>query len=118
MTSCELCRSPATMFCASDQASLCWVCDSEVHSANFLVARHSRSLLCQVCQSTTPWSASGAKLGQTVSVCKNCVGAADRVLSGGALFQLPTPPDGGGSYDDTDDEDALVVDADYDDERR
>ncbi|KVH95944.1 zinc finger protein CONSTANS-like [Cynara cardunculus var. scolymus] len=74
MKSCELCKSLARIYCESDQASLCWSCDSKVHSANFLVARHSRSLLCRVCQSPTPWTASGEKLGpSTVSVCDKCV---------------------------------------------
>ncbi|KAG8364632.1 hypothetical protein BUALT_Bualt18G0017600 [Buddleja alternifolia] len=62
------------MHCESDQASLCWDCDAMVHSANFLVARHSRNLLCRVCQSPTPWSAAGAKLGRTFFVCEQCVG--------------------------------------------
>lgn len=62
------------MYCASDRASLCWDCDAAVHSANFLVARHSRNLLCDVCQSPTPWAASGGKLGPTVSVCEQCAG--------------------------------------------
>lgn len=74
MKSCELCKSFARIYCVSDQASLCWSCDSKVHSANFLVARHSRSLLCRVCQSPTPWTASGEKLGpSTMSVCEKCV---------------------------------------------
>ncbi|CAL5394368.1 unnamed protein product [Camellia sinensis] len=72
MKSCELCKSAARMYCESDQASLCWDCDAKVHSANFLVARHSRSLLCHVCQSPTPWNASGARVGRTVSVCESC----------------------------------------------
>nr|XP_043606646.1 uncharacterized protein LOC122578692 [Erigeron canadensis] len=72
--SCELCKSAARIYCESDQASLCWTCDSKVHSANFLVARHSRALLCRVCQSVTPWTACGQKLGPSaVSVCDNCV---------------------------------------------
>lgn len=70
---CELCRSVAKTHCESDQASLCWTCDYKVHTANFLVARHSRTLLCHVCQSPTPWSATGTSLGPTVSVCNNCV---------------------------------------------
>lgn len=70
---CELCRSVARTHCESDQASLCWTCDYKVHTANFLVARHSRTLLCHVCQSPTPWSATGTSLGPTVSVCNNCV---------------------------------------------
>ncbi|XP_043688172.1 zinc finger protein CONSTANS-LIKE 4-like [Telopea speciosissima] len=73
MKECELCKYPARTYCESDQASLCWDCDAKVHCANFLVARHSRSLLCHVCQSATPWKASGAKLGQAVSVCERCV---------------------------------------------
>ncbi|KAJ4976030.1 hypothetical protein NE237_001136 [Protea cynaroides] len=72
MKECELCNLPARMYCESDQASLCWDCDAKVHCANFLVARHSRNLLCHVCQSPTPWKASGAKLGPTVSVCEKC----------------------------------------------
>ncbi|CBI17993.3 unnamed protein product, partial [Vitis vinifera] len=72
MKGCELCGCPARMYCESDQASLCWDCDAKVHGANFLVARHSRSLLCHVCRSPTPWRASGAKLGHTVSVCERC----------------------------------------------
>lgn len=74
MKGCELCEKPARMYCESDQASLCWVCDAKVHSANFLVARHTRSLLCQACQAPTPWRAAGARLGPTVSVCQKCVG--------------------------------------------
>ncbi|KAL0311216.1 UNVERIFIED_CONTAM: hypothetical protein Sangu_2416300 [Sesamum angustifolium] len=73
MKRCELCKARARMHCESDQASLCWDCDAKVHSANFLVARHSRNLLCHVCQSPTPWSAAGPKLGPTVSVCEQCV---------------------------------------------
>ncbi|XP_027063290.1 uncharacterized protein [Coffea arabica] len=69
---CELCRGSARMYCESDQASLCWSCDFQVHAANFLVARHLRTLLCHVCQSPTPWTATGTKLGPTVSVCDNC----------------------------------------------
>lgn len=70
--SCELCSKAARMYCESDEARLCWDCDEKVHSANFLVAKHSRSLLCHVCQSPTPWKASGTKLGPTISVCEGC----------------------------------------------
>lgn len=73
MKKCELCSSIARMFCESDQASLCWSCDAKVHSANFLVAKHARTLLCQTCQSLTPWTGSGPKLGHTLSVCESCV---------------------------------------------
>ncbi|KAE8714939.1 hypothetical protein F3Y22_tig00110187pilonHSYRG00289 [Hibiscus syriacus] len=73
MKKCELCDSLAKMYCESDQAILCWDCDSRVHGANFLVAKHLRTLLCHLCQSPTPWNGSGTKLGPTVSVCENCV---------------------------------------------
>ncbi|CAN0914732.1 B-box domain protein 31 [Linum grandiflorum] len=72
MKRCELCKSLARTFCESDQASLCWSCDAKVHGANFLVARHSRTLLCHFCQCPTPWQAAGAKLGHTVSFCLRC----------------------------------------------
>ncbi|KAK7290951.1 hypothetical protein RIF29_05760 [Crotalaria pallida] len=69
---CELCKVAARTFCESDQASLCWDCDAKVHAANFLVARHVRTLLCHTCHSLTPWKASGATLGNTVSLCEGC----------------------------------------------
>ncbi|KAL6554305.1 hypothetical protein OROMI_019978 [Orobanche minor] len=69
---CELCINPARMYCESDQASLCWDCDGKVHAANFLVAKHSRTLLCHVCHSPTLWKATGLKLVPTVSVCHGC----------------------------------------------
>lgn len=72
---CELCELPASMHCESDRASLCWECDARVHGANFLVARHSRRLLCRSCQSPTPWRAAGARLGPTFSLCELCLGA-------------------------------------------
>ncbi|XP_022723735.1 uncharacterized protein LOC111280525 [Durio zibethinus] len=73
MKKCELCNFVAKIYCESDQAILCWDCDSRVHGANFLVAKHLRALLCHLCQSPTPWNGSGPKLGPTVSVCDNCV---------------------------------------------
>ncbi|GAB2277927.1 hypothetical protein Dimus_012626 [Dionaea muscipula] len=71
---CELCSGQARMYCESDQASLCWDCDDKVHGANFLVAKHTRTVLCHVCQSHTPWKAAGRNLGRTVSICEGCVG--------------------------------------------
>ncbi|CAI9262368.1 unnamed protein product [Lactuca saligna] len=73
MKRCELCSHFAQMYCQSDNASLCYDCDQNVHSANFLVAKHSRTLLCHKCQSPTPWNASGVNLGRTASVCVNCL---------------------------------------------
>ncbi|GAA0167255.1 hypothetical protein LIER_22229 [Lithospermum erythrorhizon] len=73
MKKCELCNScVAKIFCESDKATLCWECDYRVHAANFLVAKHSRILLCHSCQSSTPWSCSGPKLPLTVTVCESC----------------------------------------------
>lgn len=73
MKNCELCKSTARIYCDSDRASLCWTCDAQVHSANFLVAKHSRSLLCKICQSPTKWSAFGEKLSpSTASICGIC----------------------------------------------
>ncbi|XVF04062.1 hypothetical protein REPUB_Repub05bG0048700 [Reevesia pubescens] len=73
MKKCELCGGLARMHCESDQANLCWDCDIKVHGANFLVAKHSRTLLCHVCQNPTPWLASGHNLSPAVSVCESCV---------------------------------------------
>ncbi|XP_027339580.1 B-box domain protein 31-like [Abrus precatorius] len=70
---CELCNCPAKLFCESDQASLCWECDAKVHSANFLVTKHPRFLLCHVCQSLTAWHGTGPKFVPTISVCNTCV---------------------------------------------
>ncbi|XP_073009675.1 uncharacterized protein [Typha latifolia] len=81
---CELCSGVARMYCESDEAMLCWDCDSRVHGANFLVARHSRVLLCRTCQSPTPWRASGARLGPTVSLCERCCPRRDDEAEGGA----------------------------------
>lgn len=73
MKNCELCNELARIYCESDHADLCWDCDLKVHSANFLVAKHLRTLLCNVCQSPTAWSAAGVKIGRTISVCEKCV---------------------------------------------
>ncbi|KAL5731126.1 hypothetical protein ACHQM5_003884 [Ranunculus cassubicifolius] len=110
MKECELCNSPARMFCESDQASLCWECDSKVHSANFLVARHPRNLLCHVCQTATPWQASGSKLGPTVSVCERCMKRCnDRK-------QQPEESHGGNDDDEDDDDHGDEDDDDGEDE--
>ncbi|PSS10306.1 Zinc finger protein like [Actinidia chinensis var. chinensis] len=78
MRKCELCNSVARMYCESDRAILCWDCDARVHAANFLVAKHSRTLLCHACQAPTPWTGSGSRLGPTVSVCETCVHTGNR----------------------------------------
>ncbi|KAL8033689.1 hypothetical protein ABFX02_13G175500 [Erythranthe guttata] len=99
---CELCGNPARMFCESDQASLCWDCDEKVHAANFLVAKHSRTLLCHVCHRLTPWKAAGLKIGHTVSVCHSC--AHDAENRGGGGDSQESESDGGEYYSDTEDD--------------
>ncbi|CAI0467889.1 unnamed protein product [Linum tenue] len=83
MKKCELCDSPARMYCESDQASLCWDCDGKVHGANFLVAKHTRTLLCHECQSPTPWTGSGSRLAPTISLCEGCAATNDSTSSSG-----------------------------------
>ncbi|KAL9264491.1 B-box domain protein 30-like protein [Drosera capensis] len=70
---CELCEEEARMYCESDKARLCFDCDRKVHAANFLVAKHCRTLLCHLCRSLTPWKAAGPNLGSVVSLCHDCV---------------------------------------------
>lgn len=108
MKYCELCKVPARTYCESDQASLCWDCDAKVHGANFLVARHSRTLLCHSCQSLTPWKASGAKLGNTVSLCESCAVGMQVIAEEGDESEV-------GNDDDMDTEDDLDDDLDDDD---
>ncbi|KAJ8628387.1 hypothetical protein MRB53_021694 [Persea americana] len=123
MKDCELCESPARMYCESDQAILCWGCDAKVHSANFLVARHSRNLLCHVCQSPTPWKASGSKLGPTISVCDRCTTTtpfnhpqpASKITSHHQQ-QHPEEADDEIDDDDAQDDDFDTQDDDFDDD--
>jgi hypothetical protein len=105
MKKCELCDSPAKMYCESDQASLCWDCDAQVHSANFLVSKHSRRLLCHVCQSLTPWNGSGPKLLPTVSVCDSCVNSCNQNEDDDDLDREDNTEDDDGDDDDDDDDD-------------
>ncbi|PSS05798.1 B-box domain protein [Actinidia chinensis var. chinensis] len=50
---CELCESPASVYCQADEAFLCRKCDKWVHGANFLAQRHIRCLLCSSCHGLT-----------------------------------------------------------------
>ncbi|KNC46156.1 uncharacterized protein AMSG_00274 [Thecamonas trahens ATCC 50062] len=46
VTLCEVCEeAEATLYCQQDDARLCKECDAEIHSANKLVQRHTRSEL-------------------------------------------------------------------------
>ncbi|KFK29247.1 hypothetical protein AALP_AA7G108400 [Arabis alpina] len=125
---CDLCGGVARMYCESDEASLCWDCDGKVHGANFLVAKHTRCLLCSACQSLTPWKATGLRLSPTFSVCDSCV--ALKNSSGGVLSEIRSQEidgedqpredeeDGAESYadDEDEDEDEEYSDEDDDDE--
>ncbi|XVE73255.1 hypothetical protein DITRI_Ditri11bG0102500 [Diplodiscus trichospermus] len=51
---CDYCnQSKAVLYCRADSARLCFSCDREVHSANQLFTRHSRSLLCDSCDQSS-----------------------------------------------------------------
>ncbi|KAA8526885.1 hypothetical protein F0562_008886 [Nyssa sinensis] len=120
---CELCGYPARMFCEVDRASLCWDCDEKVHCTNFLVAKHSWSLLCHVYQSPTSWKASGPKLAHLVSICEacdNCEGIGDeRGPEGDVESQAGNEDEKNDDLevnDDSEDDDAEYVDGDDDDE--
>lgn len=106
------------MYCESDQASLCWDCDEKVHCANFLVAKHLRCLLCHVCQSLTPWKASGPKLGPTVSVCDACVAAARCGVNDDdkAVVRRGSQSERISGHDETDDDDDYEDEDDDDDD--
>ncbi|XWS39535.1 hypothetical protein CRYUN_Cryun18bG0063900 [Craigia yunnanensis] len=114
MKSCELCKLAARTYCESDQASLCWDCDTKVHGANFLVARHVRCLLCHTCQSLTPWRAAGAKLGHTVSVCERCVNGGEREESEAENDDEDDDDDDEGEEADSDDDVSVDVDVEDD----
>lgn len=69
---CELCDGEAALYCAADEAHICWDCDAKVHSANFLVARHTRTVLCVTCGTETSWKASGANPTPRTGLCAEC----------------------------------------------
>ncbi|CAI0552130.1 unnamed protein product [Linum tenue] len=57
------------VYCRSDAACLCLSCDRNVHAANALSKRHSRTLLCERC-SSQPALVRCAE--EKVSLCQNC----------------------------------------------
>ncbi|KAJ8500969.1 hypothetical protein OPV22_011521 [Ensete ventricosum] len=81
---CDFCgEQRSIIYCRSDAASLCLSCDRNVHSANALSRRHSRTLLCDRC-SEQPAVVRCAE--ESVSLCLDCDwnghGAAAAVSSG------------------------------------
>ena len=91
---CELCDGVAALFCAADEAHICWTCDAKVHSANFLVARHTRFVLCDKCGSPTSWRASGTNPTPLAGLCVSCSQGGSHVESQG---ECTTHDDGTGS---------------------
>ncbi|KAK9267920.1 hypothetical protein L1049_010357 [Liquidambar formosana] len=67
---CDFCGEQRSMvFCRSDDACLCLSCDRNVHSANALSRRHSRSLLCERCNLHP---AIVRCVEEKISLCQNC----------------------------------------------
>ena len=67
---CDFCGDQRSMvYCRSDAACLCLSCDRNVHSANILSKRHSRTLLCERC-SSQPALVRCAE--ERTSLCQNC----------------------------------------------
>ncbi|XP_072980793.1 zinc finger protein CONSTANS-LIKE 10-like [Typha angustifolia] len=67
---CDFCGEQRPMvYCRSDAACLCLSCDRNVHSANALSRRHTRTLLCDRCI-TQP--AVVRCIEENVSLCQNC----------------------------------------------
>ncbi|KAM5579889.1 B-box zinc finger protein 32 [Rosa sericea] len=69
---CELCNNHAALYCASDSAFLCFRCDSRVHGANFLVARHVRQPLCSNCKALAGDPISGDGVPNAHRLCSSC----------------------------------------------
>ncbi|KAF8391696.1 hypothetical protein HHK36_024005 [Tetracentron sinense] len=67
---CDFCRKQRSMvYCRSDDACLCLSCDRNVHSANALSRRHSRTLVCGRCNSLP---AIVRRVKEKISLCQNC----------------------------------------------
>ncbi|GLJ15781.1 hypothetical protein SUGI_0259970 [Cryptomeria japonica] len=69
---CELCSKDSALRCEADCANLCWECDAKVHSANFLVARHLRIVLCCRCHGQTRTAICGACPRAKFRLCRTC----------------------------------------------
>ncbi|KAK9689702.1 hypothetical protein RND81_09G076100 [Saponaria officinalis] len=67
---CDFCgEERSVVYCRSDAACLCLSCDRNVHSANALSKRHSRTLVCERCNCQP---ASVRCIDERVSLCPNC----------------------------------------------
>lgn len=67
---CDFCGDErSVVYCRSDAASLCLSCDRNVHSANALSKRHTRTLLCGRCNLQP---AVVRCIEEKVSLCQNC----------------------------------------------
>ncbi|KAK3007947.1 hypothetical protein RJ639_013360 [Escallonia herrerae] len=67
---CDFCGDQRSMvFCRSDAACLCLSCDRNVHSANALSRRHSRTLVCERCNLHPAISRCAE---EKISLCQNC----------------------------------------------
>ncbi|KAL9271847.1 Zinc finger protein CONSTANS-LIKE 10-like protein [Drosera capensis] len=67
---CDFCSDGRPMvYCRSDAACLCLACDYNVHSANALSRRHSRTLVCQKCYAQPAYFRC---LEENISLCQNC----------------------------------------------
>ncbi|KAL5699602.1 hypothetical protein ACHQM5_030482 [Ranunculus cassubicifolius] len=69
---CELCNGVASLYCVSDSAFLCSNCDSKVHGANFLVARHVRRSICCKCQEFDGNRICGSVFKTRKQFCRSC----------------------------------------------
>ncbi|CAK8537719.1 unnamed protein product [Lathyrus sativus] len=67
---CDFCGDQRSLvYCRSDAASLCLSCDRNVHSANALSKRHSRTLVCENCNLQPAYVRC---VEEKVSFCQNC----------------------------------------------
>ncbi|GAA0142558.1 hypothetical protein LIER_03427 [Lithospermum erythrorhizon] len=67
---CDFCgEQRSVIYCRSDAASLCLSCDRNIHSANSLSRRHSRTLVCERCNKQP---ALVRCIEERISLCPNC----------------------------------------------
>ncbi|CAI5532499.1 unnamed protein product [Closterium sp. Naga37s-1] len=73
---CALCPAPATVHCPADSANLCASCDLAVHSANTIVHRHVRTVLCRCCAAPTTVQICGLPASTAATppcICASCM---------------------------------------------